>query len=93
MKTKETIPVISSLIVIIEDLKHKDTLCTIEVECLSVGRDNENPIFHATKASCDEPYFIMGKSFWKEEFGTKQANRIEKLCDEAIANWIKKENE
>ncbi len=93
MKVKDTQPVISSFIVIIEDLKYEDTLCTVEVECLSVNQDDENPIFHTTNASCDEPFFIIGKSFWKEEFGIKQTNRIEKLCNEAIANYLEKENE
>jgi len=80
MKIKETVPVISSLLVVIEGLKYKDTLCTIEVNCLCT--DAEKPTFSITKASCDEPYFIAGKSFWKEKFGTRQVNRIEKLCVE-----------
>lgn len=92
MKIKDTIPVISSIIVVIDDLKYKDTLCTIEVKCLSLSSDDTNLIFNPTTAGCDKPYFRMGSAFWKEEFGTRQTNRIKKLCDEAIKKYVEKEN-
>lgn len=88
MKVKDIIPVISSIIVVIDDLKYKDTLCKIEVECLSLSNDDNNPVFSPTKASCEKPYFKMGSSFWKEEFGTRQTNRIKKLCDESIKKYV-----
>ena len=89
MKVKETIPVISSIIVVIDDLKYKDTFCTIEVTCNTM--DNEGNKWSNNTASCEEPYFIMGGSFWKDEFGTRQANRIRKICDQAAKKYVEEE--
>ena len=94
MKVKEVIPVISDIVVVIDGLKYKDTACSfeghicIEVNCHCVS-DGEPPIFHITKASCKEPYFVMGRGFWEDEFGKRQTNRIIKICNEAIENYLK----
>lgn len=89
MKIKETIPVVSSIIVVIKDIKYEDSLCTIEVTCNTMN--NEGTKWSPTTAKCEEPYFIMGSGFWKDNFGTRQANRIKKLCDQAIKDYLAKE--
>ena len=89
MKFKETIPVISSLVIVIEGLKYKETLCTIEVTCNSY--DGKGDRWHYATARCEEPYFLMGSGFWKDQFGTRQTNRIKKLCDIAIEKFMKEE--
>ncbi len=92
MKAKEVQPVIHSLIVVVGGLKYKDQVCSIDVECLpSTIEDKEIPKFTPITASCKEPYFTMGQSFWKENFGARQANRIKKLCDESIKKYIETE--
>ncbi len=92
MKAIEVQPVIHSLIVVVEGLKYKDQICSIDVECLPGSiEDKKIPKFTPISASCEEPYFKMGSGFWKEKFGTRQANRIKKLCDESIKEYIKKE--
>jgi len=90
MEVKNTYPIIYSMVVAIDKVKYKNTFCKIEVECLAFSIDDD-PIFQPSKASCEEPYFIMGTSFWEKSFGKKQANRIKKLCDKAIKEHIKKE--
>lgn len=92
MKVKDTFPIISDIIVIIEDVKCKDTLCTIEVTRHFDRYNGDTPLFSSTRACCDKPYFKMGRVFWKDEFGTRQVNRIEKLCDEAVKNYLEKED-
>ena len=89
LKVKDIQPVISDIIVVIDDVKYKDSLCTIEVNCISLSCDDNNPIFKPTRASCECPYFVMGRSFWEERFGKRQANRIEKLCGIAIKKYLK----
>ena len=89
MKVKEVEPVISDIIVTIEGIKYKDKVCSIvDVNCHCVSDDNENIKFAITKASCEEPYFVMGKSFWEEAFGKKQSNRIVKLCEQEVEKYL-----
>jgi len=90
MKVKETMPVISSIIVVINDLKYRDQFCTIEVTCNA--RNDDNREWSPTTAECEDPYFIMGSSFWEKQFGKKQSNRIKKLCEQAIKDYLEKEN-
>lgn len=89
MKFKEVQPVISDIVVLIDDVKYKDITCSIEVNCHCASDDEDNIRFAITTARCDEPYFLMGKSFWEESFGKRQLNRIIKICNEAIANYLK----
>jgi hypothetical protein len=93
MKVKDIQPIIHSLSVAIEGLKYKGSTCSIEVECLPQSReDKENLRFRPIAAYCEDPYFMMGQSFWKDNFGTRQANRIKKICDIATKNYVEKEN-
>ncbi|MHA1469074.1 MAG: hypothetical protein ACTSSP_00785 [Candidatus Asgardarchaeia archaeon] len=89
MKVKQTIPVLSSISVVIEEIKYKNTLCTIEVTCNLYDYNDDEPTWSCTTASCKEPYFIMGSSFWAEEFGKRQANRIVKLCNQSVKTYLK----
>lgn len=89
MRAKEVQPVIHSLIVVVEGLKYKDQICSIDVVCLPSSREDKKiPKFTPISVSCKEPYFTMGQSFWKENFGTRQENRIKKLCDEATKKFV-----
>ena len=45
MNIREVQPVISSIIVIIDNLKYRGNLCSIEVECLSSSLNDQNPMF------------------------------------------------
>ena len=96
MKSIETQPVISSIIVVIEGIKYKNTLCTIEVECLSTSMDDNNPRFSCATASTlptakdDELDFIIGVNSWEESFGKGQAKKIKKICDRAIRKYLEK---
>ena len=90
MWVKEVAPVISDIIVAIEGLKYKDKDCSIvDINCHCVCDDNDNVKFAITKASCEEPYFLMGRNFWEEAFGKRQTNRIVKLCEDEIAKYLK----
>lgn len=103
MKVQELIPIVSDIIVTIEGVKYrkkipiterrgfekeyKEIPCsTIEVTCHTQG-----DIWTCNIASCKEPYFIMGSAFWEECFGKRQTNRIKKLCDKAIKDYLEKE--
>ncbi len=99
MEAIETLPVIHSIIVVIEGIKYEKSICTIEVECLSTSRDDNNLCFSCTTAytlptaSDDEPDFIIGRNFWEENFGKGQTNKIERICDRAIKKYLEKENQ
>jgi hypothetical protein len=90
MEVKEIQPVISDITVVIDDLKYEGTTCSIRVEChISTLEDARNNVFTPLYASCEEPYFVMGSSFWEENFGKRQSNRIKKLCKESIQKYLK----
>ena len=92
MKVKDIEPVVNDFTVIIDDLKYKETICSIRVTChCSSLADARNNIFTPLYASCEEPYFVMGQNFWEENFGKKQSNRIKKLCNEAIKDFLDKD--
>lgn len=84
MKTIDMTPVISHIIVKVEGLEYKDTTCTVEIQCNVSGAKFGEGI----SARCEEPFFVMGQGFWKEEFGAFQANRMKKLCKEAYEDFI-----
>jgi hypothetical protein len=90
MWIKEVAPVISDIIVAIEGLKYKDETCSVvDINCHCVDSREDKPIFLPISASCEEPYFVMGKSFWEETFGKRQTNRIVKLCNQEIEKYLK----
>ena len=89
MKVTDIQPIIHSLSVTIDGLKYKDVTCQIEVECVpSSIDDKQNARFNPISASCEELSFSMGGSFWEENFGKRQANRIRKICDEATKSFM-----
>lgn len=92
MKVKNTFPIISDIIVVIKDVKYKDTLCTMDVFCSFSHHKDGKPVFRVNKAECEDPFCIMGISFWKDRLGTRQTNRIKKLCDQAIKDYLEKED-
>jgi len=76
-------PIIEQVCVIIEGVKYRDRIHTIEVTCDLDG--------YATQACCEEPsYFMMGSNFWDENFGKRQANRIRKICAEQVTAFKEK---
>ena len=93
MEVKEIEPVIHSLIVVVEGLKYKDQVCTIEVECVpSSIEDKENAKFIPISATCQDPSFTMGGSFWEDNFGKRQTDRIKELCDLATKKFVEEDS-
>jgi len=84
MKFIKSEPIIEQVCVIIEGVKYRDLMHTIEVTCNLDG--------HATMASCEEPTnFLMGSNFWDENFRKRQANRIRKICAEQVKAFKERE--
>jgi hypothetical protein len=101
MEVKEVIPVVSTIIVPIEGVKfrrkipstyeskYENILCSINVTCNT--QDGEGKKWSHTQAHCEEPYFIMGSSFWEEAFGKTQTKKIKSLCNKSIKEYLAKE--
>ena len=85
MKVKDTDGIISSICVSIDNFEHKGKVFEVEIDCLA-------PNFQCNRMRSKEPFFIMGKSFWEEEFGEEKTQAIKNLCKKAVAKYKKENN-
>jgi hypothetical protein len=82
MKVGEVEPEVRALFIEIEGVHYKNRICTtVTVEYLLSS-------MRVITATCDDPNFIMGSSFWTGAFGSRQTGTIKRMCNRAAKKFL-----